>query len=261
MIVHMPRIDLNSDLGESFGPWRMGMDREVLACVTSANVACGFHAGDPSCMVRTVKAAREAGVAVGAHPGYPDLVGFGRRNLACTPDEVYADCLVQIGGLAAACRAAGVPLQHVKPHGAMYNQAAKDAALAEAVAWAVRDAAEGVILLGLANSLFEEAARKAGVSFAAEAFADRSYQADGSLTPRSRPGAVISDPDEAAARVVRMATEGTLETVDGAMLHLRPHSICLHGDNPEAVALAAKIRKALEDAHVTVTPLKEVLFS
>jgi len=255
----MAKIDLNSDLGESFGPWKMGMDREVLAHVSSANVACGFHAGDPAVMVKTVKAARDAGVAVGAHPGYPDLVGFGRRNMACTPDEVYADCLVQIGGLLAVCRSAGIALQHVKPHGALYNQAAKNESLAEAVAFAVRDAAEGLILMGLANSLFEPAAQKAGIPFAAEAFADRSYQADGSLTPRNQPGAVIHDPEMAAARVVRMATEGVVETADGRILHFRPHSICLHGDNPEAVALAARIKAALLEAGVTVTNLKEVL--
>jgi len=255
----MPRIDLNSDLGESFGAWKMGMDREVLAHVSSANVACGFHAGDPVTMVKTVMAAREAGVAVGAHPGYPDLVGFGRRNMACSPDEAYADCLVQIGSLIAVCRGSGVRLQHVKPHGALYNQAAKSEPLAEAIACAVKDAGEGLILLGLANSLFEPAAQKAGVPFAAEAFADRSYQQDGSLTPRSQPGAVIHDAKLAAARVVRMATEGVVETADGAIIHFRPDSICLHGDNPEAVAMAGRIRSALVEAGVTVTNLKEVL--
>ncbi len=255
----MAKIDLNSDLGESFGAWKMGMDREVLAHVTSANVACGFHAGDPVVMVKTVKAAREAGVAVGAHPGYPDLVGFGRRNMACSPDEVYADCLVQIGSLLAVCRAAAVALQHVKPHGALYNQAAKSEPLAGAIACAVKDAGEGLILMGLANSLFEAAAGKAGVPFAAEAFADRSYQADGSLTPRSQPNAVIHDPEVAAARVVRMATEGVVETAEGKLIHFRPHSICLHGDNPEAVALAARIKRALLEAGVTVTPIQEVL--
>jgi len=255
----MAKIDLNSDLGESFGPWKMGMDREVLAHVSSATVACGFHAGDPSVMVKTVKAARDAGVAVGAHPGYPDLVGFGRRNMACSPDEVYADCLVQIGSLLAVCRAAGVRLQHVKPHGALYNQAAKNEALAEAVAFAVRDAGEGLILLGLANSLFEPAAAKAGIPFAAEAFADRSYQSDGSLTPRNQPNAVIHAPRLAAARVVQMATEGVVETADGQKIHFRPHSICLHGDNPEAVAMAAAVRAALAEAGVTVANLREVL--
>lgn len=255
----MAKIDLNSDLGESFGAWKMGMDKEVLSHVSSANVACGFHAGDPSVMLKTVKAAREACVAVGAHPGYPDLVGFGRRNMACSPDEVYADCLVQIGSLLAVCRAAGVRLQHVKPHGALYNQAAKSEALAEAVACAVKDAGEGLILLGLANSLFEPAAARAGVPFAAEAFADRSYQPDGSLTPRNQPGAVIHDAKLAAARVVQMATEGVVETADGQRIHFRPHSICLHGDNPEAVAMAAAVRGALADAGVTVTNLKEVL--
>ena len=179
--------------------------------------------------------------------------------MACTPDEVYADCLVQVGSLIAVCRASGMVLQHVKPHGALYNQAAKSELLAEAIAFAVRDAGEGLVLLGLANSLFEPAAAKAGIPFAAEAFADRSYQADGSLTPRSQPGAVIHDARLAAARVVRMATEGVVETADGKIIHFRPHSICLHGDNPEAVAMAGRIRSALGEAGVTVTNLKEVL--
>jgi UPF0271 protein len=252
-------IDLNSDLGESFGAYVMGDDEALLPSVTSANVACGFHAGDPRVLGRTVALCTRARVAVGAHPGYPDLQGFGRRDLACTPEEVHADLLYQIGAARAFCAASGVRLQHVKPHGALYNRAAKDPALARAVAAAVRDAGEELILLGLANSLFEDAAREAGIPFASEAFADRAYQADGTLVPRSRPGAVLHDAREAAARVVRMATEGVVTSLDGAEVSLRPQSICLHGDTPEAVAMAREVRAALEAAGVPLRPLREVL--
>ena len=191
-------VDLNSDLGESFGPWVMGRDEDVLTFVSSANVACGFHGGDPAVMRRTVRMAAERGVAVGAHPSYPDKVGFGRREMNCTPDEIYADVLYQIGALRAFCGACGVPLQHVKPHGAMYNTAGRDEAKAAAIAQAVRDAGGGLILLGLAGSALERAAQTAGVRFAAEAFADRGYMDDGSLVPRSRPSEFVTDPDLAA---------------------------------------------------------------
>ena len=194
----MYKIDLNSDIGESFGAYCMGDDEAVMDAVTSANVACGFHAGDPLVMKKTIKNCAAKGVAVGAHPGYPDLVGFGRRNMKCTPEEEYADCLYQIGALSAFCRTNGLTLQHVKPHGAMYNQAAKDPGLARAIARAVKDSGENIILMGLANSEFENAAKEMGVPFAAEAFADRGYMPDGSLVPRSQPGAIIHDVEEAA---------------------------------------------------------------
>ena len=249
-------MDLNSDLGESFGAWTMGADEAVLASVSSANVACGYHAGDPEVMRQTVRSAARGGVAVGAHPGYPDLVGFGRRNMGCSPDEVYAFTLYQVGALGAFCRAEGVPLRHVKPHGALYNQAAKDPRLAEALARAVRDAGEGIILLGLANSAFADAAATAGIPFAAEAFADRAYRADGTLVPRGEPGAVIHDVPLAAARVVRMATEGVVEALDGTLVSLRPHSVCLHGDTAEAVIMAREVRRALEGAGVAIRALE-----
>ena len=255
----MYKIDLNSDIGESFGAYKLGDDAAVMEAVTSANVACGFHAGDPLVMKKTLENCAKKGVAAGAHPGYPDLVGFGRRNMKCTPDEEYADCLYQIGALQAFCRANGMTLQHVKPHGALYNQAAKDPALAAAIARAVRDAGEGIILMGLANSEFEKAAKELGVPFAAEAFADRGYMPDGSLVPRSQPGAVIHDPAKAAERVVRMVTEGTVEAVDGTIINFRPDSICMHGDTPEAVEMAKAVRAALEAARVKVTNLKEVV--
>ncbi|KEJ92243.1 LamB/YcsF family protein [Synergistes jonesii] len=256
----MYKVDLNSDIGESFGAYKMGDDAAILEAVTSANVACGFHAGDPLVMQKTLTACARRGVAAGAHPGYPDLVGFGRRNMKCTPDEEYADCLYQIGALKAFCRANGLVLQHVKPHGAMYNQGAKDAALAKAIAQAVKDSGEGVILMGLANSEFEKAAAELGVPFAAEAFADRGYLPDGSLVPRSQPGALIRDVKAAAARVVRMVVEGTVEAIDGSVIKFRPHSICMHGDTPEAVEMAKAVRAALERAGVKVTNLKEVVW-
>lgn len=252
-------IDMNSDLGESFGAWNMGDDRAVLASVSSANVACGFHAGDPTVMHRTVKLCAEAGVAVGAHVGYPDLIGFGRRNMACTPEEVYDYCVYQIGALQAFCRSNKIALQHVKPHGALYNQAAKDRKLADAVAAAVGELEGGVILMGLANSEFELAAKAAGVKFASEAFADRAYLKDGSLMPRSRPGSVIHDADAAAARVVQMLTKGTVVADDGTEIKFRPNSICLHGDTAEAVEMASAVRRALEAAGVAIKPMKEAL--
>ncbi|MDT8285449.1 MAG: 5-oxoprolinase subunit PxpA [Thermovirgaceae bacterium] len=248
-------IDLNSDLGEHFGAWIMGNDPAVMDHVSSANVACGFHAGDPMAMLRTVELAVEKGVAVGAHPGHPDLVGFGRRNIAVRPDEVYAFCLYQIGALRTIAASRGVSLQHVKPHGALYNQCASDLSLALAAAEAVRDAGGGLVLMGLANSCFARAAEQTGLPFAAEAFADRAYQADGSLVPRSRPGAVIHDPGEAASRVVEMVTKGSVTAQDGSQVTLKPQSICLHGDTPEAVEIARQVREALEAAGVVIAPL------
>lgn len=252
-------IDLNSDIGESFGAYTLGDDKAVMKSITSANVACGFHAGDPLVLKQTIAACAETGVAVGAHPGYPDLAGFGRRNMACTPDEIYSDCLYQIGAAAVFCAANGLKLQHVKPHGAMYNQAAKSPEMAAAIARAVKDAGGNLILMGLANSEFERAARGAGILFAAEAFADRAYMPDGALVPRSKPGAVIHDTEAAARRVVRMATEGTVEAVDGTVINFRPASVCMHGDTPEAVAMAAAVRSALEAAGVRIKNLREVV--
>ncbi len=252
-------IDLNSDLGESFGAWKMGSDEAVLQFVSSANVACGFHAGDPMVMLATVRAAKEKGVAVGAHPGYPDLIGFGRRNMDVTPDEAYAYTLYQIGALQSVCNALGYKLQHVKAHGALYNQAAKNHALAVAIARAVKDAGTGLILLGLANSEFDKAAAEVGVPYAAEAFADRAYQADGTLVPRKVPGSMIRDVNLAVARMIRMVKEGKIETIDGKLIDLKPHSICLHGDSPKAVQMASEVRKGLEAAGIAIRPISEVI--
>jgi len=255
------KIDLNSDLGESFGAYSLGNDSAVLESLSSANVACGFHAGDPLVMERTVQEAAGKGVAVGAHPGFPDLMGFGRREMACTPDEVYAYCLYQIGAISAICRAKGMSLQHVKAHGALYNMASRDVRLAEAVAFATRDAAPGLILMGLANSVFREAAARAGIPFAAEAFADRAYRKDGSLQPRHERGSVIHDPEEASGRVIQMVTTGTLTSIEGEKISIYPDSICLHGDSPEAVEMALMIRQKLIEAGIRICNLKEVLLS
>jgi UPF0271 protein len=255
----MTAIDLNSDLGESFGAWTMGMDEEVLRHISSANVACGWHGGDAEVMIRTVRAARAKNVAVGAHPGYPDLLGFGRRDMTCTPDEVYAYTLYQVGALMGICVSEGVELQHVKPHGAMYNQAAKDPKLAAAIVKAVKKIGKGIIVIGLANSAFETAAKEQSVPFAAEAFADRGYRADGSLVPRDQSGAFVHDPEEAAARMLRLVREGTIETPDGQTLKLEAHTLCMHGDNPAAVKMAESVRSTLEENGVAVRNLRKIL--
>ena len=251
-------IDLNCDLGESFGVYRIGEDEAVLGRITSANVACGFHAGDPRVMLRTVRLAKAAGVAVGAHPGFPDLVGFGRRDLLATPDEVYTDTLYQIGALGAICRAQGVALQHVKPHGQLNNLAYRDRAMAEALAAAVRDAAEDLVLVAYGGEL-ALAAQSLGVPLAREAFADRAYRPDGSLVPRSEPGAVLHDPAAAARRAAGMVADGGLRAADGSWLELRPDTICVHGDTPGAAALAGALREALAAAGIAVRGLREVL--
>lgn len=245
-------IDLNCDLGESFGAYRMGDDAGVLPFVTSANVACGAHAGDPSVMRRTVAAALEHGVAIGAHPGFPDLAGFGRREMGISPQEAYDLVLYQVGALAAFATAAGTALRHVKPHGALYNMACADAALAEAIARAVRDLDARLILFGLAGSELQRAAQGAGLRFAREAFADRAYAADGSLVRRGAPGATIDDPHEAVRRAVEIAAEGRTRTAEGGELRLDADTVCIHGDRPDAARLARTLRKGLERSGVRV---------
>jgi UPF0271 protein len=262
-IVIMHCIDLNSDLGESFGTYVLGRDEEVLESITSANVACGYHAGDPQVMQRTVAAAKARGVAVGAHPGYPDLQGFGRRTLGCTPWEAYAFCLYQIGALQAFCAAQGMELQHVKPHGALYNQGAENPDLARALVEAVRDASASrkkpLIFMGLAGSAYEKTAAACSLPFAAEAFADRAYTDEGTLVNRREPGAVLHDPQIISERILEMVTKGTVETITGKRISLKPASICVHGDTPEAVAIAAKLRTHLEARGIALKPLQEVL--
>ena len=249
-------LDLNCDLGESFGAWRLGDDAGVLPHVSSANLACGFHAGDPLTMQATVALALAHDVALGAQPGWPDLVGFGRRTLAATPDETHALVLYQIGALAGFARAAGARLAHVKPHGALYNQAARARALADAVARAVCDFDPALILFGLAGSALIEAAQALGLGVAREAFADRRYQADGSLTPRSQPGAVIDDVDTAVAQALAIATRGEVIAIDGTRVAIAADTLCVHGDRPDAALFAWRLRTALDAAGVRVVAPK-----
>jgi UPF0271 protein len=250
------RIDLNADVGESFGAWRMGADDLLLPWVTSVNVACGFHAGDPRVMDRIVELALRAGVAVGAHPGYLDLRGFGRRAIAADPDEVEHDVLYQVGALMAFTRAHGGRLAHVKPHGALYNQAARDETLARAIARGVARAGGSLVLVGLATaSAMRRAAEAEGLPHAGEAFADRRYGSDGALVPRGTPGAVIEEPGEAAAQAVRIARDGVVVTEGGQEIAVGADTLCLHGDHPRAVENARAVRHALEAAGVTVLPL------
>jgi UPF0271 protein len=245
-------IDINCDLGESFGAWQMGDDAALLAVVSSANIACGFHAGDPDIMRHTVATAVEHHVAIGAHVSLPDLQGFGRREMSVTPNEAYAMTLYQVGALQGFTQAAGARLHHVKPHGALYNMAARDMKLADAIACAVRDFDPGLWLFGLAGSALPEAGRAAGLAVAAEAFADRGYRADGSLQPRREPGAVITESDQAIAQAMAMAREGKVRAVDGSIVTLKADTLCVHGDGAHAVAFARNLRAALEAAGIAI---------
>jgi UPF0271 protein len=239
-------MDLNADLGESFGRWTLGDDERLVEQITSANVACGFHAGDFAVMEWTVALCKRAGVAVGAQPGYPDLLGFGRRPMAFEPAEVESMVRYQIGALEAFCRAHSVDLHHVKPHGALYNQAAGDPALAGAIATATARFSRSLPLYGLASSEpMALAAADAGIRFVPEAFADRRYLADGSLQPRSEAGSLITDPAAAAAQAASIAADGAVVAVDGSRVPIRAETICCHGDTPGAVEIATAVRVAL----------------
>jgi 5-oxoprolinase (ATP-hydrolysing) subunit A len=247
-------VDLNSDLGEGYGRWALGDDAALLGLVTSANVACGFHAGDPATIDRTVRTAVERGVSVGAQVSYPDLVGFGRREIDVEPADLTADVLYQLGALEAFARAAGDRVRYVKPHGALYNRIARDPVQAAAVVDAIRRYDPALPLLTLPGSAAMEAAREAGVPAVGEGFADRAYTADGRLVSRREPGAVLQDPGQVAARAVVMATERRVESVDGTEVEVGVRSLCVHGDTPGAVDLARKVRAALEEAGVTLEP-------
>ncbi len=249
------RVDLNADVGESVGPWRMGDDERLIPLVTSVNVACGAHAGDPLTIDRTVSTALAHGVAVGAHPGYPDLIGFGRRELDMAPDELEASLVYQIGAVAGFARAAGTPLRHVKPHGALYNLAAREPSVAATIVRAVRRVSSDLVLVGLAGSAMLAAAADAGVASAAEAFADRAYEADGTLRSRRLPGAVFVSPEHAAAQALSIVRDGQVESHDGRIVAVRADTICIHGDTPAAAAFATAIRAALEGAGVTIVAL------
>ena len=246
------RIDINADVGESFGAYAIGNDEAVMGSITSANVACGFHAGDPSVMRKTVRLAVTLGVAVGAHPGFPDLVGFGRRDLKASPAEVEDFVIYQVGALAAVGAAEGARLQHVKPHGALFNMAVRDPRLADAIARGVTAVDRSLILFGLPGSEIVAAGRRVGLRVAAEVFADRAYEADGSLASRALPGSVIHDPDVVVARAVRMVRDGSVVARDGTLVRLEADTICVHGDTPGADVLAARIRAGLEAAGIAV---------
>lgn len=249
------RIDLNCDLGESFGNYVVGMDEEVIPYVSSVNIACGYHAGDPCVMTKTVKLAVKAGVGIGAHPGFPDLMGFGRRMMKISPEEAKAYMLYQLGALDAFCRAYGGKMVHVKPHGALYNMAAKDKALAMAICEAIREYDDSMILLALANSEMTKAAEHMGLAYANEVFADRAYEPDGTLVARTKPGSMIEEEDQAIARVVRMVREGKVTAIDGSEVDIQADSVCVHGDGEKALLFVKKIREALLAENIAVQRL------
>ena len=248
------RIDLNSDLGESYGPWRMGDDEGVLSVVTSANIACGGHAGDPSTMVETLTLARDRGVVAGAHPGFADREGFGRRLIPLTTAEVERLVATQVGALLGAAALAGVRVRYVKPHGALCNWAADERPVADAIARAMRAVSPGLALLAISGTELEAAGHAAGLATFSEIFADRGYLASGRLVPRARPDAMIEDPALAAARLVAFLSSGLMPTVDGGAIRLAAHSVCVHGDSPGALAMARQVRAGLEAAGVAVAP-------
>lgn len=246
------RVDLNCDMGESFGAYKIGADDSVFPYITSANVACGFHGGDPSVMRATLARARELGVSVGAHPGLQDLIGFGRRSMDVTPDEVYDLMVYQIGALLGFARVTGVELRHVKAHGALYNMAAVKRELAKPIAAAVRDVDRGLILFGLPGSCLISEGDAAGLATAGEAFADRNYMSDGTLVSRRRPDAQVHDAGEAVRRAVRMVRDGKVTAVDGTELSMKVDTICIHGDGPHAAEFAQSLRAGFQAAGITV---------
>lgn len=254
----MYKVDLNSDLGESFGRYTIGSDDRIIPLITSANIACGFHASDPVVMMKTVNMVKKAGTGAGAHPGYPDLMGFGRRNMNVSHEEAKAYTLYQISALGGMCKAAGVKLSHVKPHGAMYNMAGKDYELSKAICEAIKEYDPFLIVMGLAGSQMVKAARDMGLKTAEEVFADRAYEEDGSLVARSKPGAMIEDEDEAIARVIRMIKEGKVQAITGNDIDIKADSVCVHGDGEKALLFVEKIRKALTDEGIEICPLEEV---
>ncbi|TPP04616.1 LamB/YcsF family protein [Rhizobium glycinendophyticum] len=248
----MTAIDLNSDLGESYGAWAMGDDEAMLSIVSSANVACGFHAGDPLGIWKTVKAAAEKGVSIGAHVSYPDRVGFGRRDMDVTSAELTADVIYQIGAIKGVAAAAGVTVGYVKPHGALYNRIAHDPKQGQAVIDGIKAIDRSLVLMGLAGAPILELAQKSGLKTVAEAFADRAYTPGGELVSRRETGSVLHDTDLIARRMLQLAQEGTLEAIDGSTIKVDAQSICVHGDSPGAVAIAQEIRRAFEADGITV---------
>ena len=248
----MNAIDLNCDMGESFGSWRMGNDAAIMDHVSSVNIACGFHAGDPGTMRRTIKLALDKGLAVGAHPSYPDLEGFGRREMMLSPEEIYDTVLYQVAASKGVCESLGGKLHHVKPHGALYNRAAKDKSAAAAIAKAVRSIDDKLILYGLSGSSLISQGSETGLNTASEAFADRTYMSDGSLTPRNRSDALITDEDEAVKQVLQMLREKSVTAVSGESVEVEAQTICIHGDGKDAPGFARAIARGLEEHGVSI---------
>lgn len=255
----MYQIDLNCDLGESFGNYKIGMDEEVIPLISSANVACGYHASDPMVMQKTIAMTKKFGTAVGAHPGFPDLMGFGRRNLSVSPAEAKAYTLYQLGALDAFCRTQGVKLQHVKPHGALYNMAAKDYELARGICEAIYEFDKDLIVLALSGGQLIRAGQDIGLRTALEFFSDRAYEEDGTLVNRRKEGAVITDENEALARVVRMIKENKLTAITGKDISIKADSVCVHGDGVKALEFVKKIREELTDEQIAIKPLAEIV--
>ncbi|AFK01576.1 UPF0271 protein ybgL [Emticicia oligotrophica DSM 17448] len=253
--MNIKQIDLNCDMGEAFGSWPMGNDQKLMEAISSANIACGFHAGDASIMRKTAQLALENGVAIGAHPGFPDLQGFGRRNMQLSPQEIYDICVYQIGAMFGTVRALGGKLHHVKPHGALYNMAAKDIALAKAIAEATRAIHPELILYGLSGSHLISEAEKLGLRTASEVFADRTYQNDGSLTPRTHANAMIEDTSLAVEQVIQMVEQKSVFATDGTKVGIKADTICVHGDGNHAVEFAFTLRKELLLRNITIKPV------
>lgn len=255
----MYQVDLNCDLGESFGRYTLGCDREVIPLISSANVACGYHASDPVVMAETVALAKAAGIQIGAHPGLPDLMGFGRRTMAISPAEGKAYTLYQLGALDAFCRANGVKLQHVKPHGALYNMAAKDYALSKAICEAIQAFDPSLIVLALSGGETVRAARDLGLRVAQEVFADRAYEEDGTLVNRRKEGAMITDEEQAIARVLRMVKEGKVTAITGKDIPIQADSVCVHGDGAKSLLFVEKIRATAAREGIAIAPLCAII--
>lgn len=255
----MYRVDLNCDLGESFGNYKIGGDEKIIPLISSANVACGFHAGDPIVMKKTVEIAKKFGIGIGAHPGFLDLMGFGRREMKISEEEAKAYILYQLGALSAFCTAQGIKLQHVKPHGALYNMAAKDYNLSKAICSAIAEFDSSLIILGLSGSQTLKAAQDLGLRYASEVFADRAYEEDGSLVARSKEGAMIKDENEAISRVIRMIKEQKVKSITGKDIQIKVDSICVHGDGEKALIFVEKIREKLQNEGILIRSLEEIV--
>ena len=253
------KVDLNCDLGESFGNYKVGGDDKIIPLISSANVACGFHAGDPVVMKKTIETAKKNNIGIGAHPGFLDLMGFGRREMKISLDEAKAYVLYQLGALGAFCKSEGVKLQHVKPHGALYNMAAKDYELSKSICEAIADFDSSLIILGLSGSETLKAAKDLGLKYASEVFADRAYEEDGSLVARSKEGAMIHDENEAIERVIKMIKEQKVTSITGKEIPIKVDSICVHGDGEKALLFVKKIRKKLESENILIQKLSEIV--